>query len=224
MVYRSARDSKPLEVVGTYNPLPQKPTRLSEEEARVARRSINPDAVSAETLQNRRKSPRPLPKLPPRRQTQPVEHEEDLIDFSDPPPSKPWLEPPERKPSPHQHAKGVTQGQRPSPSPPPPPKPAGLRSPAPDQRSASPDSANKAPPPRPRKPSTAIKPNLPQLQFCLIYPLLHLYLIQIVISVRVIAIHGCLLLSTLLSHQSSVKNCNKTTKDDGCLYNFKFCL
>lgn len=34
---RSARDSKPLEVVGTYNPLPQRPTNLSEEEARVAR-------------------------------------------------------------------------------------------------------------------------------------------------------------------------------------------
>ncbi|KAF2169790.1 hypothetical protein M409DRAFT_64801 [Zasmidium cellare ATCC 36951] len=136
-----------------------------EEEARVARRSINPDAVNAETVQNRQKSPRPLPKLPPRRQTQPDHHEEDLIDFSDPPPSKPWLEPPERKtPSPHQHAKGVTQGQRPSPSPPPPPKPAGLRSPAPDQRSVSPDNANKPPPPRPRKPSTAIKPNLPQLQ------------------------------------------------------------
>jgi small subunit ribosomal protein S16 len=35
--YRSARDSKPLEVVGTYNPLPQKPTNLSEEEAKVAK-------------------------------------------------------------------------------------------------------------------------------------------------------------------------------------------
>ncbi|PCH03927.1 Ribosomal protein S16 [Penicillium occitanis (nom. inval.)] len=34
---RSARDSKPLEVVGTYNPLPQKPTNLSEEEAKVAK-------------------------------------------------------------------------------------------------------------------------------------------------------------------------------------------
>lgn len=35
--YRSARDSKPLEVIGTYNPIPQKPTNLSEEEARVAK-------------------------------------------------------------------------------------------------------------------------------------------------------------------------------------------
>lgn len=33
----SARDSKPLEVIGTYNPLPQRPTNLSTEEARNAR-------------------------------------------------------------------------------------------------------------------------------------------------------------------------------------------
>lgn len=138
-----------------------------EEEARRARRSINPDAVPEQTmLRNRQNGPRALPKLPPRPPAQPAKPEEDLIDFSDPPPSKPWLEPPERKtPSPHQHAKGVTQGQRPSPSPPPPPKPVSLRSPAPDQRSASPESVNKPPPPRPRKPSSAIKPvNLPQLQ------------------------------------------------------------
>lgn len=138
-----------------------------EKEARVARRSINPDAVPAETLQSRRESPTPLPMLPPRRPNKyPSPEEEDLIDFSDPPPSKPWLEPPARKTtSPHQHSKGVTQGQRPSPSPPPPPKPAGLRSHPPDERSASPDNADKPPPPRPRKPSSAIKPNtLPQLQ------------------------------------------------------------
>jgi small subunit ribosomal protein S16 len=34
---RSARDSKPLEVIGTYNPVPQKPTNLSEAEASVAK-------------------------------------------------------------------------------------------------------------------------------------------------------------------------------------------
>ncbi|KAK9619910.1 37S ribosomal protein S16, mitochondrial, variant 2 [Aspergillus fumigatus] len=34
---RSARDSKPLEVIGTYNPIPQRPTNLSEEEARRAK-------------------------------------------------------------------------------------------------------------------------------------------------------------------------------------------
>ncbi|BDD59528.1 37S ribosomal protein S16, mitochondrial [Monascus purpureus] len=34
---RSARDSKPLEVIGTYNPVPQRPTNLSEEEARTAK-------------------------------------------------------------------------------------------------------------------------------------------------------------------------------------------
>ncbi|KAL2818420.1 ribosomal protein S16 domain-containing protein [Aspergillus cavernicola] len=34
---RSARDSKPLEVIGTLNPFPQRPTNLSEQEARTAR-------------------------------------------------------------------------------------------------------------------------------------------------------------------------------------------
>ncbi|KAI5304150.1 37S ribosomal protein S16, mitochondrial [Ascosphaera pollenicola] len=34
---RSARDSKPLEVIGTYNPTPQKPTGLSDYEARNAK-------------------------------------------------------------------------------------------------------------------------------------------------------------------------------------------
>ncbi|PGH12290.1 ribosomal protein S16 [Helicocarpus griseus UAMH5409] len=36
-IYRSARDSKPLEVIGTYNPVPQIPTGLSEQEAKVAK-------------------------------------------------------------------------------------------------------------------------------------------------------------------------------------------
>lgn len=35
--HRSARDSKPLEVLGTYNPLPLKPTGLSDAEAKSAR-------------------------------------------------------------------------------------------------------------------------------------------------------------------------------------------
>ncbi|KAF7593241.1 37S ribosomal protein S16, mitochondrial [Aspergillus hancockii] len=34
---RSARNSKPLEVIGTYNPVPQRPTNLSDEEALSAR-------------------------------------------------------------------------------------------------------------------------------------------------------------------------------------------
>ncbi|EEP78816.1 ribosomal protein S16 [Uncinocarpus reesii 1704] len=34
---RTARDSKPLEVIGTYNPIPQKPVGLSDEEAKSAR-------------------------------------------------------------------------------------------------------------------------------------------------------------------------------------------
>lgn len=36
-IYRSARDSKPLEVIGTYNPIPQRPKNLSDEEARTAK-------------------------------------------------------------------------------------------------------------------------------------------------------------------------------------------
>ncbi|KAL5002853.1 ribosomal protein S16 domain-containing protein [Aspergillus recurvatus] len=34
---RSARNSKPIEVIGTLNPIPQRPTNLSDEEARNAR-------------------------------------------------------------------------------------------------------------------------------------------------------------------------------------------
>ncbi|KAL4817145.1 ribosomal protein S16 domain-containing protein [Aspergillus spinulosporus] len=34
---RSARNSKPIEVIGTMNPIPQRPTNLSDEEARNAR-------------------------------------------------------------------------------------------------------------------------------------------------------------------------------------------
>lgn len=35
--YRIARDSKPIEVLGTYNPVPQKPVGLSDSEAKTAR-------------------------------------------------------------------------------------------------------------------------------------------------------------------------------------------
>lgn len=34
---RSARDSKPIEVIGTYNPIPQKPTGLTDLEAESAK-------------------------------------------------------------------------------------------------------------------------------------------------------------------------------------------
>lgn len=37
MLNSSARDKKPLEVIGTYNPIPQLPTGLSAEQARTAR-------------------------------------------------------------------------------------------------------------------------------------------------------------------------------------------
>ncbi|OAX82467.1 ribosomal protein S16 [Emergomyces africanus] len=36
-IYRSARDSKPLEVIGTYSPIPKIPTGLSEAESKVAK-------------------------------------------------------------------------------------------------------------------------------------------------------------------------------------------
>lgn len=142
-----------------------------EEEARRARRSINPDALPPEALAAFRRGSDTAankPSLPPR----PPNHaatfggrmatspEEDLIDFSDTP-AQPWLAPPARTTSPHQT--NTSQGHKPSPSPPPPPKPAGLRTQTSDQISSA-ENSNKAPPPRPRKPSSAVKPTLPLVQ------------------------------------------------------------
>jgi len=147
-----------------------------EYETRRVRQSINPDAPSTETLGTglRHTRTEEAPNLPPRPPvkttdfafTSTVSPEEDLIDFTDPPTSRPWLEPPPRNASPtHKNANGLSQQHKPSPSPPPPPKPAGLRSSASnEQRSASPDNSSKTPPPRPRKPSSAVKPaDLPQI-------------------------------------------------------------
>ncbi|EME87764.1 uncharacterized protein MYCFIDRAFT_201256 [Pseudocercospora fijiensis CIRAD86] len=138
-----------------------------EKEAQRARKSINPDAYQLETtlygertssLPNKPRSPQ---RLDPHSHSQQsfsgrditASPEEDLIDFSDPAPSKPWLEPSRRRHSPsNKSLNGATLGQRPSPSPPPPPKPAGLRSPPPDAQASS-ESQHKTPPPRPRKPS-----------------------------------------------------------------------
>lgn len=117
-----------------------------EEDTRRARRSINPDAPSPEA-RGRLKMPSKSPGM----NSMTTSPEEDLIDLSEPAPAKPWLDTPQRKPSPNN--KDMATAQKPSPSPPPPPKPAGLRSPPPDN-------ANKAPPPVPRKPSSAVQPPL----------------------------------------------------------------
>lgn len=115
-----------------------------EEEARRARRSINPDAPTPEAPRRLRVPSRPRASDASAMTASP---EEDLIDFSEPTPSKPWLESPLRKPSPNH--KEIVAAQKSTPSPPPPPKPAGLRSPPPGN--------GKAPPPIPRKPSTVLQ-------------------------------------------------------------------
>jgi hypothetical protein len=86
--------------------------------------------------------------------------EENLIDFGEPPPPKPWLGPSRRRSNSPQNLKvnGSAKGIKPSPSPP--PKPQALRSPSPNPPEGQ-DSAFKPPPPRPRKPSSAVKPSAP---------------------------------------------------------------
>lgn len=116
-----------------------------EEDARRARRSINPDAPGTEGPRNSRARPHPLTHSSYSRTAPP---EEDLIDFSEPEPPKPWAETPSRKSS--QSDQGGAAPRNHTASPPPPPKPAGLRSPPPDGTS-------KAPPPIPRKPSSAVQ-------------------------------------------------------------------
>lgn len=143
-----------------------------EEEARQARRSINPDAPNIarfEASDGRMERPR----LPARPQTEQwategrvvASPDEDLIDFGeDAPPSKPWLEPPppRRRSTPKAGSTNdIHEGERSSPAPP--PKPHSLRSPSPSRPNAqSSDSTNRLPPPRPRKPSSTVKPPSPQ--------------------------------------------------------------
>lgn len=107
-----------------------------EEDARRARRSINPDAITHEH----------------RRSLRADSPEEDLIDFSEPKAPKPSLDKPLRNSS-TSHDNGAASRNAVSSPPPPPNKPAGLRSPPPN-------GATKAPPPIPRKPSTAVNPTL----------------------------------------------------------------
>ncbi|EME50034.1 hypothetical protein DOTSEDRAFT_50175 [Dothistroma septosporum NZE10] len=134
-----------------------------EEQARHARRSINPDALPNDSLQTRRSSQgRSGPRLPARPAAAPVE--ENLIDLSDNPSSNPLLAPPSRTSARHDLDEVVTR-KKPSPSPPRPPKPQGLRGPPPDVAISAIDHAEKNPPPRPRKPSSAVRPtNVPQIQ------------------------------------------------------------
>ncbi|KAK4547857.1 hypothetical protein LTR36_010576 [Oleoguttula mirabilis] len=146
-----------------------------EEEARLARQSINPDAPGLARFDGTSGGRGSKPELPLRRRAQRMdsearmtaspEEEEDLIDFSEErAPSKPWLAPPlsGRGQSPMSgHANGLAEQSRPTPSPP--PKPRALRSPSPNpQATPTPDSAAKPlRPPRPRKPSSAVKPTFP---------------------------------------------------------------
>lgn len=117
-----------------------------EEEARRARRSINPDAPAPEAPWMLRVPSR----TPGMNNDAALSSEEDLIDFSEPTPSKPWLQAPLGKPSPSR--RDVHSAQKPAPSPPPPLKPAALRSPPSDN-------AGKVPPPVPRKPSITVQPS-----------------------------------------------------------------
>ena len=152
-----------------------------EAETRQARMSINPDAPAREPNQLRNK-PKERPQLPARRTIQGLTSgalktsspmtaspmtaspEEDLIDFTDPPPQKPDSAPQQRNitPSRDQGRNGVSSASRSALSPPPPPKPESLRRPSTTLgKSTSSDPANKQPPPRPRKPSSAVKPPPP---------------------------------------------------------------
>ncbi|KAI5370512.1 putative actin patch protein [Septoria linicola] len=143
-----------------------------EAETRRARRSINPDAVPGDYPTSGRNAHLSTPRLPSRPQTQRNisggsfvdAPEEDLIDFSDPAPSKPWVGSSHRDLAPPELL--VSTGQRSAVSPSPPPKPAGLKSPPPEAPgSSAPGIGHKSHPPRPRKPSSAVVPqNLPQAQ------------------------------------------------------------
>ncbi|KAK3670332.1 hypothetical protein LTR78_009786 [Recurvomyces mirabilis] len=133
-----------------------------EAETRNARRNINPDTPYDGTLDRKTRPPAPKPRrtqntrIEPERTMTASPEQEDLIDLSEPVPTRPWLEPPLRTAS-----SQLANGQRPSPSPP--PKPESLRSPSPNSQAtptqAHPNSTQfKLPPPRPRKPSSAVKP------------------------------------------------------------------
>ncbi|EMC95422.1 hypothetical protein BAUCODRAFT_123867 [Baudoinia panamericana UAMH 10762] len=137
-----------------------------EEETRRARRGINPDAARHDSLDGviEGTSKPSLPQRPREERIDPgarmtaSPEEEDLIDFSEPTPRRPWLEPSVPS-SLLKSINGVANGQKATPSPP--PKPQSLRSPSPNSQATTPtpeNFASKLPPPRPRKPSSAVKP------------------------------------------------------------------
>lgn len=145
-----------------------------EEETRRARKSINPDAIPDDYLSKSRANSAPNPRRnvrPPAQRTvsrssHVASPEEDLIDFSDHAPAKPWSEARTITPPTHKSSRDTLSDNRPVASPPPPPKPAGLKSPPPESQVMTVStSSRKLPPPRPRKPSSAVgSANLPQMQ------------------------------------------------------------
>ncbi|KAI6823071.1 actin patch protein 1 [Hortaea werneckii] len=142
-----------------------------EEEARQARKSINPDKPAHASLDGVRETDRLKPQLPPRRRNGRLDSgvnkapspEEDLIDLNEElAPPKPWLEPLRRTTSPQGPVSSIKESSN-KPTPSPPPKPIGLRSTSPhSQRKLSQEGSDKQPPPRPRKPSSSVKPPSPQ--------------------------------------------------------------
>lgn len=138
-----------------------------EEETRRARRSINPDTPTYSQFFNDGRKDRPP--LPARIATSPgssANHhagspEEDLIDFSDPVPSKPWLRPsPSGSNLAARRASNLAEPHKHTPSPP--PKPQSLRSPSDSKPIPIQSESSKPAPPRPRKPSSTVKPPSPQ--------------------------------------------------------------
>lgn len=142
-----------------------------EEEARQARKAINPDAPAYASFDGAREPFKLKPELPSRPRagrTDSIEQvstspEEDLIDLTEQPaPRKPWLaQTPRSDPPRAQGVNGHMLDQKATP--PPPPKPQALRSSSPDsQRAPARYSSHKPPPPRPRKPSSAVTSPSPQ--------------------------------------------------------------
>ncbi|WPH04222.1 phosphatidate phosphatase app1 [Acrodontium crateriforme] len=137
--------------------------RDMEEEARNARKSINPDAYTLEKFTGQEKgSNRPtLPLRPSEKKFIPESRltaspDEDLIDFSDSPDARANLSVPPVNGS--QKLKNASRSSQSLPAPP--PKPTALRSPSPNpMESQSKDGPVKMPPPRPLKPSSTIQPS-----------------------------------------------------------------
>lgn len=132
-----------------------------EEEARIARSSINPDRLGEAKFGHQRRGSGPAAPEPHGMMQSP-EHE-DLIDFGQYDDVK---KPEDQSARPNAARASTTSAASLKPTPNPPPKPSALRSVSPSaplQRTISgeSDSSAKQPPPRPRKPSSAVKPPAP---------------------------------------------------------------